>query len=119
MKDEVEKLVIYNSYTDMAYYSYQIMRKFPNYEIYGLQFDIKEIINNGIDLIICAQMSRNFKERLEILYKLDAKLKSLKFYIRLAYKFKYITGHNYGAWSRKITNVSLMLGGWIKSCQKH
>ena len=22
MKDEVEKLVIYNSYTDMAYYSY-------------------------------------------------------------------------------------------------
>ena len=75
MKDEVEKLVIYNSYTDMAYYSYQIMRKFPNYEIYGLQSDIKEIINNGIDLIICAQMSRNFKERLEILYKLDAKLK--------------------------------------------
>ena len=41
MKDEVEKLVIYNSYTDMAYYSYQIMRKFPNYEIYGLQSDIK------------------------------------------------------------------------------
>ena len=46
MKDEVEKLVIYNSYTDMAYYSYQIMRKFPNYEIYGLQSDIKEIINS-------------------------------------------------------------------------
>ena len=38
--------------------------------------------------------------------------------IRISYKRKYINVYNYESWSRKITNVSNLMGGWIRSCLK-
>ena len=69
-----------------------------------------ESLDNGANILIQAGGGCRFG------YYFELQKKILE---DLGYKFKYITGHNYGAWSRKITNVSLMLGGWIKSCQKH
>lgn len=120
MKDvELEDLNIYKAYMELLFYSYQIMQKFPKNEMLGLEHDIKKMLNEGVDYMIMAQKSFDSKERLQLLNKLDCKLKSLKLYIRVSYKNKYITGHNYGAWSRKIANVGNLLGGWIKSCLKH
>ena len=42
----------------------------------------------------------------------------LKVLIRLYYKNKYINKRNYASWSKKITNIGNLLGGWINSCLK-
>lgn len=119
MDTDLENLLIYRNYVELTYYSYQITKKFSKTEIYGVESDIKRILNEGLENIILAQKSRDVKERIQYLNKVDCKLKSLKFYIRLSYKSDYITGHNYGAWSRKIASVSNMTGGWLKACLKH
>ncbi len=46
-----------------------------------------------------------------------------KQYTELIYYTEMITDKfpkhkNYTAWSKKITNIGNLLGGWIKSCQK-
>ena len=119
MSVELEDLNVYKAYTDLLYYSYMILKKFPNNEILGLEQDIKKMLNEAADYMIMAQKAFDNKERLNYLNKMDCKLKVLKLYIRVSYKNKYITAHNYGAWSRKIANVGNLLGGWIKSCLKH
>ena len=53
-----------------------------------------------------------------ILNNLDTDLKMLKVLIRLSYKNKYINKRNYAVWSKKIFNISNLLGAWIKSCLK-
>ena len=39
-----------------------------------------------------------------------------KFFVRVAYKYQYISKQNYETWASKITDICNMLGGWIKSC---
>jgi len=68
--------------------------------------------------IILSAKEINKSKRIIILNELDVDLKMLKVYIRIAFKNKYISATNYGAWSRKITDVNNLLFGWIKRCLK-
>ena len=56
------------------------------------------------------------KKRLSYLNELDANLKIIKVLIRVSHKKKYINSKNYTAWSKKITNISNLNWGWIRSC---
>ena len=61
------------------------------------------------------------KKYLDLIYytnNLDVELNLQKVFIRLAYKYKYISLKNYETWSNLITEICNMLGGWIKQCQK-
>ena len=58
------------------------------------------------------------KQRFSILKTIDADLKMLKVMIRISYQKKYINSKNYHAWSKKITNIELLLRGWIRRCLK-
>ena len=58
------------------------------------------------------------QDKLKYLHEFDISLSLLKVYIRLSYKYKYISHQNYSSWSEIITNICNMLGGWINSCQK-
>ncbi len=118
MNDKLEELKLYQFYVDLLFYIYQITEKYPKHEKLGLVSDIKNISFSGLECLIDAQKDFNPKNRLIYLNKLDSKLKSLKVLVRISYKFKYINGKNYAAWSRKITNVSNLMNGWIKKCLK-
>lgn len=118
MKNQVEELEIYKKYTDLYYYTYLITEKYPKYEKNGLVADIKHSTYLGFLNIISAHKNYNKVERLKYLNQLDVQLKVLKMLIRISYKRKFINVHNYEAWSRKITNVSNLMGGWIRSCLK-
>lgn len=115
--NELEGLYIYKQYMDLIYYTHFILLKYPKIERFSLVTDIKKTTYSGMKKIIYANKACDKRERLKILHKMDVNLKMLKIFIRLSYKNKYINGNNYGAWSRKITNVSNLLGGWIKSCR--
>ncbi|MDO4369576.1 MAG: four helix bundle protein [bacterium] len=117
-RGDLDDLLIYKAYVDMMFYFYNLVHKYPRCENGVLVCDIKSNLNEGIKYIIYAQKCFDSRERISFLNKLDASLKTLKVYIRISYRKKYISSKNYGASCRKITNVSNLMFGWMKACQK-
>lgn len=111
-------LIIYPKYMDLVYYSNDLVRKFPRCEQFALVKEIKSTLYSGLRCIIYAIKLYNKQDKLRYLRELDIQLNLLKVHIRISYKYKYITMNNYQTWSNQLTDISNLLGGWIKSCLK-
>lgn len=109
-------LQIYKKYLDMIYYVNDITRKYPKHERFVLVQETKQSTLKGIRCIIFASKEFSKQGKLKYLNELDALLKIQKVYIRMAFKYQYITQKNYETWSNMLTDVCNLLGGWIKSC---
>lgn len=118
VKNVIEEMEIYKKYTDLYYYTYLITDKYPKHEKQSLVVDIKHTVYNGFSNLIYAHKNYNKVERLKYLNQLDSEMKILKMLVRISYKRKYITIGNYEAWSKKITYVTNLMGGWIRTCLK-
>ena len=116
--NELESLMIYKQYIELIYYTEKITIKYPKSEKLSLVTSIKNNTYEGMKKIILAQKEYNKGKRIIILNELDTDLKMLKVLIRISYKNKYINSKNYAAWSKKIFNISNLLGAWINSCLK-
>ena len=112
------KLIIYQKYLELIYYTNDIVRKYPKYEHFCLVSEIKNTLYNGLKYLIYAIKIYKKNEKLENLNELDINLNLLKVHIRLSYKYKYISLKNYQTWSTLLTDICNMLGGWINSCLK-
>lgn len=115
--NDVEGLMIYKQYMELIYGMENIVLKYPKCEKLSLGSNIKNNTYLGMKKIIMANKEFNKGKRINILNDLDTDIKILKVLIRLSYKKKYINGNNYRAWSKKISNIGNLLGGWIKSCR--
>lgn len=115
----VEDLLIYKQYVELMHYTHNILLKFPKSERFSLVEDIKKQTFIGLELVIHSYKSYKKEDKLNYLSELDVKMKLIKVLVRISYKNKYISSKNYSAWSRKITNICNLMGGWMKSCQKH
>lgn len=111
------ELLIYKKYTDLYYYAYNLLEKYPKKERFGLASDIKNSMNLTLRNIMYAQKVGN-KYKMEYLNKIDAELLYQRFSIRFSYSKQYISANNYKTWSIKVEEIGRMLGGWIKSCPK-
>lgn len=116
--NELEELMIYKQYLELIYYTEKITIKYPKSEKLSLVSNIKNTTYNGMKKIIDAQKEYNKSKRIILLNELDTELKMLKVLIRVSYKNKYINSKNYSSWSKKLFNISNLLGGWINSCLK-
>lgn len=116
--NDLENLMIYKQFIELIYYTEMITVKYPKREKLSLVSNIKSNTYSAMKKIILAQKEYNKSKRLIILNELDVDLKMLKVLIRVSYKSKYINSKNYNAWSKKIFNISNLLGAWIKSCLK-
>lgn len=113
---EKNDLLIYKKYTDLYYYAYKLLEKYPKAERFGLVADIKHSMNDTLKNMLYAQkVSKN--QKINYLNIIDAELIYQRFAIRLSYNQKYISSNNYKTWSLKVAEIGKMLGGWIKSCQ--
>lgn len=110
-------LLIYKKYTNLYYYAYNLLEKYPKVERFGLVSDIKNSMNTTLRYMLYAQkVGKVYK--MEYLNKIDAELVYQRFAIRLSFNKRYISPNNYTTWSAKVSEIGKMLGGWIKSCQK-
>lgn len=114
--NDLERLMIYKQFLELIYYTENIVLKYPKIEKLSLVTSIKNQTYLGMRKVIMAYKEYNKEKRVLILRDLDVDLKMIKVFVRLSYKKKYINRNNYYAWSKKITNITNMLGGWIKSC---
>lgn len=111
-------LLIYQKYLELIYYSNDLVRKYPKSEKFTLVQEIKKSLYTGLRNILYAQKSFYKQDKLKHLNELDIQLNLLKVHIRISYKYKYISMQNYTTWSKHVTDICNMLGGWISSCLK-
>lgn len=117
-KSNIEETKLYHVYMDFITYIEMITDKYPNNTKHAIVHEIKTDLYDGMRYILLAYKAFEKKEKLEYLNKLDISIKMLKVYSRISYKKKYINSKNYEAWSRKVNNICICLGGWINSCLK-
>lgn len=86
MNDKIEQnLLIYKKYTDLYYYAYHLLEKYPKNERFALTSDIKNSMNSSLKLILYAQKVFEVKDKLKYLNLLDAELMYQRFMIRISY----------------------------------
>ena len=113
---EKNDLLIYKKYTEVYYYAYKLLEKYPKAERFGLVSDIKNSMNDTLKNMLYAQKVSKEK-KLDYLNIIDAELVYQRFAVRFSYNNRYISANNYKTWTLKISEIGKMLGGWIKSCQ--
>lgn len=111
-------LQIYKNYEKLIAYTNDIVRKYPKSEKFALVQEIKQTLYQGLRSLLYAIKLYDKREKLTHLNEFDVQLSLLKIHIRLSFKYKYITAQNYEIWSKQITDICNMLGGWINSCTK-
>ena len=111
-------LDIIKKYIDLIYYTNNLCIKYPKHEKFSLVSDTKKSLYEGLRNLLYAKKEFYPKNKLNYLNNLDVELNLQKVFIRLAYKYKYISLKNYETWSTLVTEICNMLGGWIKLCQK-
>lgn len=118
MNSNNNNLIIYQKYMELIYYTNDIIKKFPKSETFSLVKEIKNTMYSGMRLLMYAIKTYKYQEKLKYLNEFDINLSLFKVFIRLSYKYKYISNQNYSFWSSLITDICNMLGGWISSCQR-
>ena len=117
-KEHGSHLIIYQKYLELIYYTNDLVKKYPKSETFALVKEIKSALYGGFNQLMHAVKVYKSFDKLHYLSELDIQLDLLKVYIRLSYKYHYISMQNYTAWTTILTNICNMLGGWIQSCQK-
>ena len=109
------ELLIYQKYIDLVEYGYNLLKKYPKSEKYGLTSEMRKSMFETIRLILYANKIANRGIRLQTINKIDAEISSQKFFVRFSYKNKYISHSNYFEWSKRLDEIGKIIGGWIKS----
>lgn len=117
-KPTESNLLIYQKYIDTIEYGYNLLKKYPKSEKYGLTSEIRKSMFQTIRLILYANKISDKFNKLDNINKIDAEIASQKFFVRFSYKNKYISHSNYYEWSKRLDEIGKILGGWIKSCLK-
>lgn len=117
-KSEKKNLLIYQKYIEFVYYTNDLIRKYPKCETFALVKEIKVSLYSGLRSIIYAVKVYSKQDKLKYLNDLDVNLNVMKIYIRLSYKYKYISLKNYQSWSTLVTDLCNMLGAWVSACLK-
>ena len=110
----MEKLVLYQKIYDFLLYLYPVIAKFPKYEKFTLQTQIKNCV---IDLERCVIKANRSTVKKSHLYEADVLLEELRMLIRLAHDLRYIASHQYGVICGKVAEIGSLLGGMIKFAQ--
>lgn len=107
-----ERLVLYQKIYDFLLYIYPVIAKFPKYEKFTLQTQIKNCV---IDLERCVIKANKSTSKKSHLYEADVLIEELKMLLRLAHDLRYISPKQYEVVCGKVTETGSILGGLIKT----
>ncbi len=88
------------------------MANFPRDQRFLLADRIEKILLDILEMLIEANYS---KQKKEILIRVNLKLDSLRFMMRIAKDMKYVNLNNYDFFCQSGIEIGKMVGGWLKS----
>jgi len=108
----VQNLVLFRKFEDFIIYFEPLVEKFPHYEHFALETDIKNCLHRTMELIIRTNRS---SRKVEGWYKVDTEFEILRFYIRFAHSkgSKYLSHHSYETACKMMAELGRILGGLI------
>ena len=108
----VQNLVLFRKFEDFIIYFEPLVEKFPHYEHFALEIDIKNCLHRTMELIIRTNRS---SRKVEGWYKVDTEFEILRFYIRFAHSkgSKYLSHHSYETACKMMAELGRILGGLI------
>ena len=108
----VQNLVLLRKFEDFIIYFEPLVEKFPHYEHFALETDIKNCLHRTMELIIRTNRS---SRKVEGWYKVDTEFEILRFYIRFAHSkgSKYLSHHSYETACKMMAELGRILGGLI------
>ena len=95
-------------------YLYPVIAKFPKYEKFTLQTQLKNCVIDMARPIIKANKSTVKKNHL---YEADVQLDEIRMLVRLSHDLRYINPHQYGIICGKTAEIGKLLGGLISFVQ--
>lgn len=96
----------------MIQYGYTALREYPKSEKHTFAAETKKCMFELLELLIRAN-KRYYKKT--TLQDIDIELDKLRYLVRLGNGLGFLPFRKYENWSRKLTEIGKMLGGWIKS----
>lgn len=96
----------------MLEYAYPALAQFPKAEKFSLAQDIRNSMNTLVKLTVAEEKKYTKKTTLE---NMDIELATLKIYVRLAMRLKFISFHKYEVWEGMLVEIGKMIGGLLKS----
>ena len=101
----------------MIAYGNNCLLQFPRSERYALATEIKNSMYTLLRLVVAANKKYYKKTTLQ---EMDVELETIKTFIRIAAdpKFKYLGLKQYENWSKMLSEIGRMLGGWMKTVNK-
>lgn len=96
---------------DFLLYLIPQVAKFPKGQRYLLGDRLESVALDTLELFLEAVYSR---EKTPLLQKANVKLEKTRYYVRLCKDLKLINLDRYEIISKKINDIGIQLGGWIK-----
>jgi hypothetical protein len=103
---------IVTSMYDLLLYLVPQVSKFPKSQRYLLGERLESACFDVLELLISATYAR---EKRQILESANTRLEQARYYVRLCKDLKLLSLHRYEVVSKKMNDVGVQLGGWLKS----
>ena len=96
----------------MLAYGQICLKQFPKQEKHVLASDIRSTMYRMLELTIRANKKYHKKTTLQ---DLDIEIEVLRTFLRLSLDNHYMNIHKYEVWTKMISEIGKMLGGWMKA----
>jgi len=114
-RGNVENLILYQKFADFVMWYEPIVERFPACQKPALCATTKNTCYRIMRMII---MTNKRRDKRSGLYEIDCELEVLRFYVRHAYKRRYLSKGSYETAVIKLGEVGKILGGLLKSENK-
>ena len=96
---------------DFSVWFFPIVDRFPQREKWALCTEIKRCVYRMMQAVIRAQKSKN---KIAHLFELDAELEMLRFLVRQAHGFRYLSNRRLQLVTERITEIGKIVGGMVR-----
>jgi hypothetical protein len=109
-----EELKLLQKTYDMIQYGYICLRQYPKSEKHTLAAETKRAMFGLLEAIVMAN-KRYYKKN--AIQDADVQLDILRYYVRLARDLGFLPVGKYENWSKMLSEIGKMVGGWLKSAR--
>lgn len=96
---------------DFSVWFFPVVDRFPRHEKWALCTEIKRCVYRMMQAVIRAQKAKN---KIGHLFELDAELEMLRFLVRQAHGFRYLSNRRLQLVTERITEIGKIVGGMVR-----
>lgn len=117
MTDNRNEMPIFTKTYDFLAWLTPQTNHFPRSHRYTVTKRLQDASMNFLERLVEANNARG-RQRLGLLVAADAELDKVRFYLRLAHHWRWLTPGQYEHVGRMVTEMGRLLGGWQKATNK-